>query len=152
MASLPIVESDNHPWYKKGLNFKCTGCGACCTKTPGYIWVSKEEIEKIATFLKISLEEFASKYLRSIGNKLSLKELPVTYDCIFLKENRCSIYPVRPVQCGTYPFWPTILESEKNWQDESGYCEGICSSSPLVPFERIEAERLLQIHDGYLKE
>ena len=37
------------------------------------------------------------------------------YDCVFLKEDpergrkTCSIYPVRPLQCRTWPFWPENL-------------------------------------------
>jgi hypothetical protein len=39
---------DEHPWYKDGLRFTCTGCGDCCTGAPGYVWVNKEEIEALA--------------------------------------------------------------------------------------------------------
>ena len=40
--------------------------------------------------------------------------------CIFLDQGgQCSIYDVRPVQCGTYPFWPSLLNNKKAWEDES---------------------------------
>jgi Fe-S-cluster containining protein len=40
--------------------------------------------------------------------------------CIFLDRttNQCQIYPVRPVQCRTYPFWPTVTASVQSWNDE----------------------------------
>ena len=38
------------PWYRDGLAFSCTRCGACCTGAPGYVWVSAEEIEQLAEF------------------------------------------------------------------------------------------------------
>ena len=31
---------------------------------------------------------------------------------------QCSIYDVRPVQCSTYPFWPSLLASKEDWEDE----------------------------------
>lgn len=40
--------------------------------------------------------------------------------CIFLDRttNHCQIYPVRPVQCRTYPFWPTVTASVQSWNAE----------------------------------
>jgi Fe-S-cluster containining protein len=40
--------------------------------------------------------------------------------CIFLDRttNHCQIYPVRPVQCRTYPFWPTVTASVASWNAE----------------------------------
>ena len=29
------------PWYRDGLRFACTRCGACCTGAPGYVWVDR---------------------------------------------------------------------------------------------------------------
>ncbi len=45
-------------------------------------------------------------------------------ECIFLENKKCSIYSVRPTQCRTYPFWPSIM-SESEWNLESKLCEGI---------------------------
>ncbi len=41
--------------------------------------------------------------------------------CIFLdrSSNKCGIYDVRPVQCRTYPFWPSLLESPDDWFGEA---------------------------------
>ena len=41
----------NEPWYSDGLKFDCTGCGDCCTGDPGYVWVSRAEIEALAAAL-----------------------------------------------------------------------------------------------------
>ena len=40
--------------------------------------------------------------------------------CIFLDKhtNQCQIYEARPTQCRTYPFWPSIVESVQDWNDE----------------------------------
>lgn len=132
------------PWYAEGLNFECTGCGQCCTGFPGYVWVTDEEIEQIAAFLNLSIEEFVRCHLRLVNGRLSLIELPETYDCIFLKEKKCSIYQVRPMQCRTFPWWPQLLESPEEWRQAARECEGICQKAPLVPYETIEQQRRIQ--------
>lgn len=137
-----MTETKQKPWYKEGLDFDCTGCGKCCLGSPGYVWVSVEEIEAIAKHLSMTIEDFSKKYVRKIGKKFSLIELPgQNYSCVFLKNNQCSIYSVRPKQCRTYPFWPEILDSKKNWQDEAKHCEGIAQASSRVPYEEIEAKK-----------
>lgn len=127
------------PWYKEGLAFKCTECGKCCQGSPGYIWVSQQEIEAIASELKISLKDFMMQYVRQIGNKYSLRELPrEKYSCIFLKDQQCSIYSTRPKQCRTYPYWSEVLKSKDTWDQEAKTCEGISKEHPTVSFEDIQ--------------
>jgi len=113
-------------WYKKGLRFKCTECGQCCTGTPGTVWINEEEINKMAAYLNISNEEFIKRYARLIKGRLSLRELPrQSYDCIFLKEKKCEIYPVRPKQCRTFPWWLENLASKESWEEAARRCEGM---------------------------
>lgn len=131
-------------WYAEGLHFECTGCGQCCTGSPGYIWVSEEEIEQIAAFLNLAIDEFARLYLRRVKGKFSLLEIPKSYDCIFLKDKKCSIYSVRPTQCRTYPWWPQLLESPEEWQKAARMCEGISLKAPIVPVSTIEELRSIQ--------
>lgn len=138
------VIQESSPWYVQGLHFECTGCGQCCTGAPGYVWVNEEEIQSITQFLNLAIEEFYRCYLRHVKGRLSLIELPKTYDCIFLKDKKCQIYSVRPTQCRTFPWWPQNLKSEKDWQEASCFCEGIRKEAALVPIETIEQQRLIQ--------
>ncbi|MBJ7449113.1 MAG: YkgJ family cysteine cluster protein [Parachlamydiales bacterium] len=140
---LPIIE-EKKAWYKDGLPFKCTGCGKCCTGSPGYVFLKEHEIDVIAEYLGLSLEEFGRKYLRQIGHLYSLKEIGKENDCIFLKDNKCQIYPVRPTQCKTFPFWPRVLKDKKSWLETANECEGIDPNAPIVPFEEIEKIRKVQ--------
>ncbi len=140
---LKVIEEES-PWYKNGLHFKCTECGQCCTGAPGYVWVGEEEVEEMAKFLNISVEEFSRRYLRKVLGRLSLLENPKTYDCVFLKEKKCQLYKARPKQCRTYPWWPALLKTEKDWIDAAEHCEGINAEAPIVPFEVIEHQRLIQ--------
>ncbi|MDP1835840.1 MAG: YkgJ family cysteine cluster protein [Chlamydiales bacterium] len=140
-----LENSSNQPWYSKGLNFECTGCGGCCTGGPGYTWISEEEILAMADYLKISLDDFGRKYLRQVGGRYALLEKPASYDCILLDGKRCTVYPVRPTQCQTFPFWPGTIQSEQAWRDTAVHCEGIRDDAPIVSFEEIERQRERQI-------
>lgn len=107
------------------LTFKCTGCGACCTGSPGYVWLKEDDITRLTKFLEVDRETLLSKYCRKIGNRYSLIEDSKTYDCVFLKENKCSLYNARPKQCRVYPFWDEVIKSKKDWDSEVHHCEGI---------------------------
>lgn len=122
--SLPILKEEE-PWYSQGLPFKCTECGGCCTGSPGYIWVSEQEMQQIADHLKIPLNTFMQNYVRYVDGRFSLLEDYKNYDCIFLKDKKCSVYSVRPKQCRTFPWWPRHLKSKEDWDAAAAYCEGI---------------------------
>lgn len=88
----------------------CAACPArCCTGESGYIYVSPQEIERIALFLNLEAEVFMQKYLFKNGYKYSIKERKAgdSYECAFYDRatNGCLIYDVRPTQCRTFPFW-----------------------------------------------
>jgi uncharacterized protein len=144
--SLNILQ-DNVPWYSQGLRFKCTECGKCCTGAPGYTWVSDAEIVDIASHLGLSLDEFGKKYLRLVNGKYALLEKPASYDCIFLKDKKCEIYQLRPMQCRTFPWWKQNLSSPEEWQEAAQYCEGISSEAPLVPLHDIQENLSINVLD-----
>jgi Fe-S-cluster containining protein len=117
-----------NPWYHKGLSFRCTGCGKCCTGSPGYVWITREDVKNIIDFLEITKEEFLKIYTRRVMKRLSLKEKTPSYDCIFLKDNKCLIYKVRPLQCSTFPWWSHNISSKETWEKVKETCEGIDKS------------------------
>jgi len=131
-------------WYKDGLSFTCTQCGNCCSGPPGYVWTTKEEIKKIARFLGNKTPWLDREHLRRVGLRYSLTEKP-DGDCIFLerKDSKalCSIYPVRPLQCRTWPFWTVNLRSRAAWeQASSSVCPGM-NSGKHHTFVQIETQR-----------
>ncbi len=142
------VIKEEEPWYGKGLSFKCTECGRCCTGAPGYTWISEQEIIAIAEYLQISIEDFAKRYLRKINNKFSLKESAQNYDCVFLKERKCQVYPVRPKQCRTFPWWPKNLRSKEDWEQAAQFCEGINQPDALVSSELIQKIQREHVNEG----
>jgi len=111
----------SEPWYAEGLSFTCTGCGSCC-RGAGYVWMTGPEIEALAGFLGLSTADFGSRYLRRVGRSLSLTEKQ-NHDCIFW-DGGCTVYPVRPMQCRTFPFWPENLETPGAWEAVVHQCPG----------------------------
>jgi Fe-S-cluster containining protein len=112
-------------WYSRGLKFECTRCGACCRGEPGYVWVSGPEVIGIAGFLGSSVAAVESTYLRQVGARVSLIE-KANGDCAFWEKGiGCRIYPVRPSQCRTFPFWKQNVAAEDAWQRLQKRCPGI---------------------------
>jgi uncharacterized protein len=112
------------PWYRGGLAFECTRCGACCTGAPGFVWVNVEEIAHLAEFRGESIDQFSSNYVRLVGNRYSLIERPGG-DCIFWdKTAGCTVYPARPEQCRTWPFWPENIATPEDWAHVTRVCPG----------------------------
>ncbi len=138
-----FMEEGVKPWFDEGLRFKCTGCGKCCTGSPGYVYLSKPDLENLAAHFSLSEEEFLQKYTRYIDGQYALLDEPKTYDCIFLKEKRCTVYEARPVQCRTFPWWIHHLREPEDWKEAALRCEGIDHpDAPIVPSLKIQEECL----------
>jgi Fe-S-cluster containining protein len=131
------------PWFQDGLRFKCTGCGKCCTGSPGYVYLSDQDLEKLAAHFQLSLEKFSRKYVRLIDGGAALLDKPVSGDCVFLENNQCTVYESRPIQCKTFPWWIDHLRDPKDWDEAAERCEGINHpDAPLVAVEHIEEQCL----------
>ena len=115
---------DPDPWYADGLRFSCQQCGACCGGGPGYVWVRQEDRSRIASFLGVDEEQFVERYCRRALGKVSLVEKD-NLDCVFLEPEGCRVYPVRPPQCRTFPFWERYLEDREAWEGLGDRCPGI---------------------------
>ncbi len=123
------------------IRFQCTGCGKCCTgNQEAYVEVSAKEQHKIQTFLNISPAWFRRRYLSRFDDGEIAVAMDTKGRCPFLnKDDRCRIYPVRPMQCRTYPYWDEVLGSSRSWNREAQYCEGI-HRGPVVAIRKIKAE------------
>lgn len=127
------------PWYAAGLAFECQVCGRCCAgPEEGYVWLNEAEIRALAEFLRLEEAEFRARYIRRLGRRWSLVEKKKGRDCIFLEEGRCRVYPVRPEQCRTWPFWPANLASPEDWSHAARRCRGI-NRGTLFSLEEIQA-------------
>ena len=131
------------PWYaESGLKFNCSQCGDCCTGAPGYVWVNKEEIAKLAAAAGIEdIDEFERLYVRKVGIRKSLKEFP-NGDCVFFdnETRKCQVYQARPRQCRTWPFWDSNLRTPEAWEATCEVCPG-SGRGKLYSIEEIEERR-----------
>jgi uncharacterized protein len=126
----------SQPWYQEGLQFRCTRCGNCCTGPPGVVWVQPEEIAAIAEFRGEKFEETHALYTWSVGRDRSLREKP-NGDCVFYdRVQGCTIYPVRPRQCQTWPFWDSNVATPAAWERTRSVCPG-AGQGDLIPVEEI---------------
>lgn len=130
------------PWYRDGLQFECTQCGNCCGGGPGHVFVSQTEIEAAAKLLNLTPDEFTQQHTRKIGWRRSLLELK-NWDCEFLRPDSngrktCAIYEARPIQCRTWPFWKSNLQSRRAWESTSKGCPGVNTGS-VHPLPVIQA-------------
>ncbi len=112
------------PFYKDGLRFTCLRCGRCCRIPDGVVYLSHSDIERLAEFLGISEEEFLEKYTVVRGKFRVLRDFP-NGDCIFLRQDGCSVYPARPTQCRTFPFWRSNISSPHAWERTAAECPGV---------------------------
>lgn len=128
------------PWYRDGLEFKCTQCGNCCTGSPGYVWVTDEDIQNIAEYLDKPVGEIRLLYSRPARGKVSLTEY-ANGDCVFFdgEKRGCQIYPVRPVQCRTWPFWHSNIDSPELWAKTQQECPG-AGRGDFVSLEQIQEQ------------
>ncbi len=106
------------------FDFTCTGCGDCCGGS-GNVYFTGDDLERVYEYLQIPPREqrkFRMKFIRFITNGLHVHSSHTS--CFFLQENRCSIYPVRPLQCSTYPFWPSYFQSRQQLKQLKRECPG----------------------------
>ncbi|HEC61358.1 MAG TPA: YkgJ family cysteine cluster protein [bacterium] len=113
--------------YNDGLQFECTRCSRCCRHTPGYVFLSSNDLHRLAAATKRSRTAFLADYCREVGvngfRRISLKEKS-NFDCIFWEDEGCIVYESRPFQCASYPFWSANLDSQADWEDVKGDCPG----------------------------
>jgi len=146
------AEPEAHEWYAEGLRFTCTQCGNCCTGPSGFVWFDDAELTRMAEHLGLTREQFLRRYARRVGRRWSLNERKSSYgyDCIFLDRDEngkalCTIYPVRPAQCRTWPFWPENLHSPEDYHRASRRCpgmqKGLEGEGELHPLQQIRIRR-----------
>lgn len=75
--------------------------------------IDQNETKKIAQFLKTTNDVFIKKYLFDVSIVFPTGHKEIRYmindiPCPFLKDNKCQIYPVRPMPCRSYPFQPSM--------------------------------------------
>jgi len=86
----------------------CLTCANCCKKmTPTF---TNQDLKRISAHFNQTPDEFKKQWLKKDSNKDLVNK---TQPCQFLnlKDNKCSIYAIRPVDCSGFPHL-----SKKKWK------------------------------------
>jgi hypothetical protein len=76
----------------------CTKCANCCKELKPIL--GELDIERISKHLGMTKEDFILKYsVKNDEKEFELNQMP----CIFLVDNKCQIYEMRPKNCREYP-------------------------------------------------
>jgi Fe-S-cluster containining protein len=107
------------------------------------VFLSQKDLEVLAAALNLGTDAFGAAYCRWVPSgggvyQLSLREKP-NFDCILWQEGGCSVYTARPLQCRTFPFWPSAVASPEAWKSEARRCPGM-GQGELHSFGEIEAQ------------
>lgn len=109
-------------------SFNCIKCGTCC-RVKGYIILTFLDVIRLSQHLIMSVNDILNQFTHySTDSRQILLEIP----CKFQKENLCSVYPARPIQCIMYPFWGEILQAENSEMEQKcrEYCVAIRNWKP----------------------
>jgi uncharacterized protein len=117
------LQAEKEAWEETA----CLDCGNCCKKmTPTF---SKKDIHRIAKHFNMTYQQFFDKWLekRRDGDITNVKQ-----PCQFLgKDNKCSIYPIRPVDCAGFPHLNRkdikYQAAEKVYTSNLSYCPATLS-------------------------
>jgi len=127
--------------YPKHVRFRCGRCGLCCGDAKDKIrsiLLLKIEADHISKRTLIDLDEFAEKIE---GFEPYVYQMRKTEDgkCLFLKDNSCSIYQIRPLICRFYPFQLKNLGNNRYAFTYTGECPSIGKGPQLKKdfFERL---------------
>lgn len=127
--------------YPKFVRFRCERCALCCGDTEDKIrsiLLLKTEADRISKKTLTGLDKFAEKIE---GFEPYIYQMRKTEDgkCVFLRDNSCSIYQIRPLICRFYPFQLKNLTDDRYAFTYTNECPGIGKGPQLKRdfFERL---------------
>jgi len=91
-----VVQENVHVWQETD----CLACANCCkTMSPTY---TREDVKRIAAHFGMTEKAFREKWLYKdrTGDWMN-RQQPCQF--LNLKDNKCSIYPIRPRDCAGFP-------------------------------------------------
>lgn len=86
--------------------FECSKCGLCCgdtTQKTRHILLLEPEANAISAATSLPKQEFTGQIADKTPYLYEMKK-DAEGKCFFLRDNRCSIYTLRPLICRFYPF------------------------------------------------
>ena len=142
-----VYYMNQEPFYASGLRFSCTRCSSCCRKESGFVYLSQNDLSRLAKKFQMDYTAFITTWCRWVPfdrgrDRLSLREKS-NFDCIFWS-GECTVYQARPLQCSTFPFWDSVLCSKEAWEAAGSSCPGINAGESHNREEIADCLRLLE--------
>jgi len=88
------------------LLFECSKCGLCCGDTKQkarHILLLESEVNTISEAMCLPKQTFTKQIVNKTPYCYEMKK-DFEGRCLFLKDNKCTIYSLRPLICRFYPF------------------------------------------------
>jgi len=111
--------------------FKCMNCGKCCSAFYSQINVTVGDLIRISGFLEKPISYILKNFvgINPFGDpenptKFSY-EPGINMPCLLRKNERCSIYEARPLNCRLFPYWilvQTFVFNQNKMIDKSYKC------------------------------
>ena len=126
--------------------FICQMCGQCCTGEGGIV-LSRSDLERLSSFLDLSLDAFAERYAIQSGSSLYLTTKEDGSCVFFTPGSGCTVHSVKPEICRAWPFFLGNLRDEMSWRMAQDSCPGI---NPQVSHEEFVRQGLAYLRENGL--
>lgn len=126
--------------------FGCTRCGNCCVQS-GWVFFSVHEMEAMAHHLGLKLGSFKRRYHIEWDideRRWAIDATDGTGCPLLTPDRKCSVHPVKPRQCSSFPFWSELLDTPDNWEATKSYCPGLDAPNGRL----YSVEEMLAIQKG----
>jgi uncharacterized protein len=121
--------------------FECRLCGRCCRGFGG-TYVTGRDILRICEHIQADPDTFVIRYCDMTGAGPVLSQGPDDFCIFFDAQNHCTIHPVKPRMCSTWPFLETLLQNPENWDAMASACPGMKPSIPHPDLKRIVSDQI----------
>ena len=94
--------------------FKCRNCGKCCSAFYAQINVTIGDLIRISGFLNKSIKYILRNFvgINPFGDPENptkfCYELGINMPCLLRKNEKCSVYEARPLNCRLFPYWVLV--------------------------------------------
>jgi hypothetical protein len=123
--------------FKTGNDiFECQQCGDCC-KGFGGNYVTAQDIINISNYIHFDPEKFIARYCDKSGSRHVLTLGKDGYCIFFDKIKACTIHPVKPYMCKSWPFIRPIIANPENWNAMANSCPGMKKNIPYKDLQKI---------------
>lgn len=116
------------------FRFRCVKCGICCENLSIGVPLFYKDIERIASYENLNLNDFLIQYCKLVIHNVNIKkrkiEIPVLYlktskrRCVFYEDKNCLVHKVKPYLCSSSPFVSLLFQDDNFLEFFKNNCKG----------------------------